>query len=902
MSVERRQSFRCRGGKAVFLLCFAVGTSACGDLHLPPRESESALEKDSGKTALAIDDAPAIDPWHPHGMDAGTDATSGDNGYLPHEAGGGTTGTTGGTVPDAGNPSDGASDATGGETTGGDAGTDDDAGDGDDAGEGEGDDAGDDAGNEGDDAGTDEDAGESTGGDSEGDAGTDEDAGESTGGGTEGDATIGDDGGRDAAGDATIGDDGGSSGSDGDAGSDAAPDAGPDASGPPGPVVFAHAGLYAAGAVVIVDYDHLPAGTAVTLRFTPVAGAAGTGASAPAVGEGGSALLGPLPAGVYTLCAEGSGGATLTCAPGTLTVFSAVPASPVGQEPDVAPAPAPCTGTTTSGARQVLCVDGRNAGSAVGSAAHPFRLVQDAIDACNDGDVVQVAAGIYAEHVTIVDKRLVLLGGYPGAAAIAYAGGAGGVFTTRDRQTNLTTLRAATTANGDNGPAVKLVSAGASVVSGFRITGGTGRSDGSGRFEGGGIYVGDPDGLGGKPLIANNTIEQNDLRIPSAGPSGLLGRSGRQRVRQQHGLLLLHCQDDPNVPGATKCAEPDPDTWRGAGVMIDSTPALVLNNIVQDNQGGRGNGLAVLGGGDALVRGNVFRRNLGYSNHGGGVYLLTPTVLFEQNVVASNEVGLGARLRVGRRGVRRRVHRRSRGLEQGLGDVSGQPRHRQRRAQHRRGLVRRQRRDRDSRPRRLGEQPLHRDRRHRALPRRLRRDVRLRDAGRCRPRDDRAGHLHHAAGRRAQRHLPRRPLPRVAHEFDRLDGRRPRRLRAARRRRARSHDLLDRDRELLGREPRLVRHRRARGSRAVESAGADRWRGRHHQRSGARGSRRGRLRPSLHRGPLRLRDEHVGRGCGQQPDAGCRRAERELRARARAERRPVQPGSHRQHAVREQTP
>lgn len=39
-----------------------------------------------------------------------------------------------------------------------------------------------------------------------------------------------------------------------------------------------------------------------------------------------------------------------------------------------------------------------------------FRTIQEAVDVAHDGDVVEIAAGVYREQVTVADKRLTLRG------------------------------------------------------------------------------------------------------------------------------------------------------------------------------------------------------------------------------------------------------------------------------------------------------------------------------------------------------------------------------------------------------------------------------------------------------------------------------------------------------------
>src|SRR5262245_3394940 len=61
-----------------------------------------------------------------------------------------------------------------------------------------------------------------------------------------------------------------------------------------------------------------------------------------------------------------------------------------------------------------LFVDDDNAGTQDGSAAHPYRTVQQAIDAATDNAVIAVAGGTYPQNIRVQDKAVRLYGGYVG--------------------------------------------------------------------------------------------------------------------------------------------------------------------------------------------------------------------------------------------------------------------------------------------------------------------------------------------------------------------------------------------------------------------------------------------------------------------------------------------------------
>jgi pectin methylesterase-like acyl-CoA thioesterase len=78
-----------------------------------------------------------------------------------------------------------------------------------------------------------------------------------------------------------------------------------------------------------------------------------------------------------------------------------------------------------------LFVDDDNAGKQDGSALHPFKTLQQAIDAAANNDVIAVAAGTYSQNIKVQDKAVRLYGGYVGGTAASYAAGTEGNFKER---------------------------------------------------------------------------------------------------------------------------------------------------------------------------------------------------------------------------------------------------------------------------------------------------------------------------------------------------------------------------------------------------------------------------------------------------------------------------------------
>lgn len=234
------------------------------------------------------------------------------------------------------------------------------------------------------------------------------------------------------------------------------------------------------------------------------------------------------------------------------------------------------------------CVDDDNAGKQDGTVLHPFKTLQQAIDAAKNNDVIAVAAGTYAENIKVQDKTVLLYGGYLGGTGADYAAGKSGDFKERNPAKNLTQLK------GDGKDSVvTLYESGASVVDGFTITGGGRSKIPVPQWVGGGFYI-----YAGSPTISNNVIENN--------------------------------QTCPPVPqGEEKL---------GGGIYSAGANLTITDNVIRNNVSGRGAGIFA-DGKKIVIRGNTVENNIGVSDHGGGIFLFSQDAEISHNRIVGNEIG-----------------------------------------------------------------------------------------------------------------------------------------------------------------------------------------------------------------------------------------------------------------------
>lgn len=237
---------------------------------------------------------------------------------------------------------------------------------------------------------------------------------------------------------------------------------------------------------------------------------------------------------------------------------------------------------------RILCVDSRNtSGQADGTALHPYPSLQTALDAAESGATLAVATGTYSGAFTIRDRSVRLMGGFAGALPEAYSSGSGGDFLHRNPDTFPVTLQGSPSAatltviNLGTRPDGKANTYG-TVIDGFRITG----------------------GLTGVCL---------DAAYSWPHPSG---------------ATISRCVIEGNGSRS--------ETQIGGGILVNGDDVSLLDNIIRNNEAGRGPAVA-RGEENLLLRSNTIEGNRAYGDHGGGVYL-TGRCTLENNLIRNNAV------------------------------------------------------------------------------------------------------------------------------------------------------------------------------------------------------------------------------------------------------------------------
>jgi Right handed beta helix region/Protein of unknown function (DUF1565) len=88
-------------------------------------------------------------------------------------------------------------------------------------------------------------------------------------------------------------------------------------------------------------------------------------------------------------------------------------------------------------------------------------------------------------------------------------------------------------------------------------------------------------------------------------------------------------------------AENGQTTVEGGGASFDRVNVKVTRSVFRDNRAAKGAAFGGYGNVAVTIEGSLFENNIGYSDHGGGVYLSTKTATIVRNTFRGNEIGRG---------------------------------------------------------------------------------------------------------------------------------------------------------------------------------------------------------------------------------------------------------------------
>ena len=264
-----------------------------------------------------------------------------------------------------------------------------------------------------------------------------------------------------------------------------------------------------------------------------------------------------------------------------------------------------------------------------------YAIVQEAVDAAEDGNVIKVAAGTYTDvsvrprndrvttgvvtQVVYISKTVTIRGGYTTTD-----------WTTPDPEANPTTLDAqgrgrVLYVTGDISPTIE----------GLRITGGDAAGLGGGLGDedaGGGLYV-----IAAAAMFSNNQVFGNAAEWYGGGvclvssEATLVGNTVVSNTAHFGGGGLFLKDSDAAL--SDNIISANTASIEGGGLYLYLSDAILSGNTITGNTSVLGGGL-LLEGGDSTLSDNTISANT--AHHGGGLYLVGSDAVLSDNTITTN--------------------------------------------------------------------------------------------------------------------------------------------------------------------------------------------------------------------------------------------------------------------------
>lgn len=254
--------------------------------------------------------------------------------------------------------------------------------------------------------------------------------------------------------------------------------------------------------------------------------------------------------------------------------------------------------------------------AAVLNVPQDYSSIQTAIESAQNGDTVLVAQGRYYENIIFRGKNIVVASNY--------------IFSNDPLDIELTIIDGSQPVYPDSASCVRIVSneSSAAQLIGFTLTGGKGTKwldeHGAGLYrEGGGILI-----TLASPVIKSNIIIFNEATnitgVSSAGGGGIRVGDGNPIIE---GNYIAYNKGR-----------------YGAGLVLNYTGAVVRNNIFYKNSGGEdygGGGIWALLAGPApkIITNNTIVGNASSPKGGGGIYVWSTSLILNNNIIYNNTGG-----------------------------------------------------------------------------------------------------------------------------------------------------------------------------------------------------------------------------------------------------------------------
>lgn len=245
--------------------------------------------------------------------------------------------------------------------------------------------------------------------------------------------------------------------------------------------------------------------------------------------------------------------------------------------------------------------------------------IQDGINAASNGDVVQVSAGTYSEHINFEGKAITVMS-VSGPATTIIDGGHNGTVVTF---------------NSGEGTG--------SILAGFTIQNGAATSS---SYDGGGVAID-----GASPTVRGNIIQNNAACDGGAGvyvdfSSAVVEKNVIRNNSQQGcsggvgggGVAVVGAASAQIIGNTIKGNSWSSSSGGGITLFAAGTPTIMNNTIAANSAGGSGGGIWIVNSTNELIIQNLIAGNS--SPVGGGIYFLVPDgsagPVLVNNTIANN--------------------------------------------------------------------------------------------------------------------------------------------------------------------------------------------------------------------------------------------------------------------------
>ena len=160
------------------------------------------------------------------------------------------------------------------------------------------------------------------------------------------------------------------------------------------------------------------------------------------------------------------------------------------------------------------------------------------------------------------------------------------------------------------------------------------------------VHGGFAPGFGSRTNACGTILEAANVSQPVLVASDEVKTFGMDGLWIQKGARGLSVQGDYAAPPTftiARCvfSENGKTSDVGGAVALDNVNATIFGSVFRDNRAAKGAAIGASGNVTVDIDQNLFDRNLGYADHGGGLYLSTKSTKIFRNTFRANATGVG---------------------------------------------------------------------------------------------------------------------------------------------------------------------------------------------------------------------------------------------------------------------